>query len=74
MDNKKSWHCIAWHLGSFIDDAKEEKKADFAKPCETCKYNNDCNFDMMSSFKIIERKSGVKFSLCRGVSLKTINP
>lgn len=70
---EKSWHCIAWHLGSFIDDAKEGRVASFTGPCETCKYNNMCDFDMLDSFRLIEKKSGVHFHIGEGVSIKDVN-
>lgn len=71
---EKTWHCIAWHLGNFLDDVKEERKADFARSCETCKYNNNCNFDISPFIKLLETKTDVKFSFNTDLKMTDVNP
>lgn len=73
INEEKSWYCIALHLGVFIDNAKENKKADFARPCEICKYNKECDFDVIPYFKLLQEKSGIKFSFGRNRTMEDIN-
>lgn len=81
MDNKikkielsekeqKNLFCSAWHLTNLLEDGKDEKVANFATPCETCKYQKECleddNFDAYSHFETLTKLTGVKISALTG--------
>lgn len=57
--DQRGLFCAAWHLTNLIEDFKEDKIADFAKPCETCKYQKECNFDAYSYFETLTKLTGV---------------
>lgn len=37
--------CAMQHIICYQQQAVENKKADFAEPCKTCKHASACNFD-----------------------------
>ena len=37
--------CIVQHISCFQNQAIENRKADFAEPCQTCKHASECKFD-----------------------------
>ncbi|QAT40872.1 hypothetical protein [Clostridium sp. JN-9] len=61
QEQRNDLYCIAWHLQSFIEDAKTESIANFSKPCETCKYSRQCDFDFYSKTGGLTKLTGVKF-------------
>lgn len=63
--SKRDMYCVAWHLRSFIEDAKQEVIANFAKPCETCKYNTECDYDYYRRVERLVELTGVKISPAR---------
>lgn len=70
---QKELFCAAWHLTNFIEDYKEGKLANFATPCETCKYQKECfkdeNYiypDAFSPFETLTKLTGVKISAAKG--------
>ncbi|WP_236894911.1 MULTISPECIES: hypothetical protein [Clostridium] len=59
----KNLFCAAWHLTNLIEDCKEAKIASFITPCETCKYQVECNkngnFDAYGHFETLTKLTGV---------------
>ncbi|NOW92368.1 hypothetical protein BCD91_004391 [Clostridium beijerinckii] len=59
----KDLFCAAWHLTNLIEDCKEAKIASFITPCETCKYQVECNkndnFDAYGHFETLTKLTGV---------------
>ena len=41
----KEFYCLSWHYNAFYEQAKHKKIADYAQPCETCKYKKQCFFE-----------------------------
>ena len=41
----KEFFCLSWHHNAFYEQSKQGMKADWGKPCSTCKYNEDCYSD-----------------------------
>jgi hypothetical protein len=37
--------CMAQHVRAFFHQSKSEGKADFAEPCEKCKFVAECSYD-----------------------------
>ena len=37
--------CAMQHIICYQQQAMENKKADFAEPCQTCKHASECKFD-----------------------------
>lgn len=63
----KDLYCMAWHLQSFLEDAKNDAIADFGKPCETCKYARRCDFDFYSKTAELTKLTGVRFSAFKNI-------
>lgn len=63
---QRNLFCTAWHLTNFLEDSKEEKIANFATPCETCKYQKEClendHFDALTHFETLTKLTGVQFN------------
>lgn len=38
----KELYCLAWHYNIFFEQAKNEQVANWALPCNTCKYLVEC--------------------------------
>ena len=55
--------CVVQNIKVFLEQSKEERRADFGEPCEHCKYADNCNFDWLSIMKPILEKSNVKINL-----------
>lgn len=55
-------YCMAQHLYSFVEDAKYNQVANFAKPCTTCKYSNRCNLDFWRKSRTLAALTGIRFS------------
>ncbi|AYB38504.1 hypothetical protein [Brevibacillus laterosporus] len=51
--------CMAWHLKSFVHDAKREQVADFMRPCETCPKSEGCDLDFYVKSIELTRLTGV---------------
>ena len=60
---KKEVQCMTQHFATFFEQCKNEKKANFGEPCETCSMNKDCNFDWLSNVKKFLDNSDTEFSL-----------
>lgn len=70
---EKSWYCTAKHFKSLLEDAMHCRIADFAKPCQDCKYNFGlngklrCDMDYAyERFRVLTIATGIQFSpLCK---------
>ncbi|OOM72899.1 hypothetical protein CLPUN_46020 [Clostridium puniceum] len=58
-EEQKNLFCAAWHLTNLIEDFKEDKIGNLATPCETCKYQKECDFDAYSYFQTLTKLTGV---------------
>lgn len=63
---ERNLFCAAWHLTNLWEDAKDKKVANFATPCETCKYQEECwendKCYAYKNFETLTKLTGVKIS------------
>lgn len=43
--------CIMLHFRTFMNQAADEAPADFGKPCQICKYAEECKFDWLTTLE-----------------------
>lgn len=67
---KMDLFCIAWHLTNYWEDDKMNLRANHARACNTCKYNekcsNDPNMSFYEHFKTLGELTGVRLSAAIG--------
>lgn len=54
--------CIAQHIKVYIEQCKNDLKADISMPCQTCKFNKDCDFNVWPAFMKLSNETGVLIS------------
>lgn len=60
--SEKDLYCIARHIQGFVEDCKNAAVADFGRPCEECKYNDCCDFDVWPTFGRLSVLTNVEIS------------
>lgn len=63
QDTVKAIDCMTQHIVVFRAQSTHGKTADFAEPCQTCRYAKSCSFDWVSVMHPLLSQSSVHVSM-----------
>lgn len=63
MSENKPIDCMAQHIKAFHEQTEKERRADFAAPCETCPYKENCTFNWLSIMEPLLSQSSVQINM-----------
>ncbi|MEG0273241.1 MAG: hypothetical protein RR639_04195 [Hydrogenoanaerobacterium sp.] len=63
QEEVKAVDCMTQHILVFRAQSTHGKTADFAEPCQTCRYAKSCSFDWVSVMHPLLTHSSVQVSM-----------